>query len=102
MFLLDQELNGETYKGGRDSVQELNGETRPVTQNSIHPATTVTLNNINIERETKGKAFMERYQESLTPASLSLYFYIAYQFIQEMPYKSEDDEKDVHVTKVGF
>ena len=76
MFLIDQEVNGGTHKGGRNSVPELNGETRPVTRNSIHPATTVTMNNINIEPETKGKAFMESYKESLTPASLSLYFYI--------------------------
>jgi len=86
MFLLDHKLNGETHKGG---------------WNSIHPAltgTTVTLNNIHIKGETKD--FMEDYQKSMTPASLSLYFYIAYQFIQEMPYKSKDDKKDV--TKVGF
>ena len=80
MFLLDQKLNGETNKGRR---------------NSIHP---VTSTKINIKGETK--AFMEGYQKSLTPASLSLYFYIAYQFIQEMPYKSKDDKKAA--TEVGF
>ena len=82
MFLLDQELNGETHKGG-------------------HPGftgTTVTLNNIQIKGETKD--FMESYENSMTPASLSLYFYIAYQFIQEIPNESEDDKKEV--TKVGF
>ena len=86
MFLLDQELNDETHKGG---------------QNSVHPGftgTTVTLNNIQIKGETKD--FMESYENSMTPASLSLYFYIAYQFIQEIPNESEDDKKDV--TKVGF
>ena len=86
MFLLDQELNGETHKGG---------------QNSAHTGftgTTVTLNNIHIKGKTKD--FMESYQNSITPASLSLYFYIAYQFIQEIPNESEDDKKDV--TKVGF
>ena len=98
MFLLDQELNDETNKVGRNSVQELNGETHK----GGHPGftgTTVTLNNIQIiEGETKD--FMEDYQRSITPASLSLYFYIAYQFIQQIPNESEDDKKEV--TKVGF
>ena len=90
MFLLDQELNDETNKVGRNSVQELNGETHK----GGHPGftgTTVTLNNMQIKGETKD--FMESYENSMTPASLSLYFYIAYQFIQEIP----ND-----VTKVGF
>jgi len=81
MFLLDHKLNGETHKGRR---------------NSIHPAltgTTVTLNNIHIEGKTKD--FMEDYQKSMTPASLSLYFYIAYQFIQEMLYESKKDKEEV-------
>jgi hypothetical protein len=102
MFLLDQELNDETNKVGRNSVQELNGDTHKGEQNSVPPGftgTTVTLNNIQIiEGETKD--FMEDYQRSITPASLSLYFYIAYQFIQEIPKESEDDKKEV--TKVGF
>ena len=94
MFLLNQELNDETNKVGRNSVQELNGETHKGEQNSVRPGftkTTVTLNNIQIKGENKD--FMEDYQRSITPASLSLYFYIAYQFIQEIP----ND-----VTKVGF
>lgn len=82
MFLLDQELNGETHKGGHLGFT----------------GTTVTLNNIQIKGENKD--FMEDYQNSMTPASLSLYFYIAYQFIQEIPNESEDDKKEV--TKVGF
>ena len=97
MFLLDQELNDETNKVGRNSVQELNGETHK----GGHPGftgTTVTLNNMQIKGETKD--FMESYENSMTPASLSLYFYIAYQFIQEIPKESEDDKKEV--TKVGF
>jgi hypothetical protein len=60
-----------------------NGDTHKGEQNSVPPGftgTTVTLNNIQIiEGETKD--FMEDYQRSITPASLSLYFYIAYQFI---------------------
>jgi hypothetical protein len=54
----------------------------------------------NIQIKGENKDFMEDYQNSMTPASLSLYFYIAYQFIQEIPNESEDDKKEV--TKVGF
>lgn len=58
--------------------------------NSVHPmlpSSTVTTNNMNVTGEVK--KFMERYQKSLTPASLPLYFYIAYQFIQENSFNAE-------------
>jgi hypothetical protein len=53
-----------------------------------------------IQIKGENKDFMEDYQNSMTPASLSLYFYIAYQFIQEIPNESEDDKKEV--TKLGL
>ena len=40
------------------------------------------------------KIFMKNYEKSLTPASLPLYFYIAYQFIQKT-YFNENDLKEV-------
>ena len=41
------------------------------------------------------KEFMEHYQKTLTPASLPLYFYIAYQFIQEMPVDDSEEKTTV-------
>ena len=62
----------------------------------VYPAISVTANNAKIEGEmTK---FMTTYQESLTPASLPLYFYIAYQFIQEFP---EEEQKKVWLDKTN-
>ena len=102
MFLLDQKQNGDTHEGERNSVQRLNGDTHERGRNSVHPAstrTTVTLNNIQ-KYKGETKDFMEGYQKSVMPASLSLYFYIAYQFIQEMPDESNDDTEEK--IKVGF
>ncbi|CAG2188702.1 TRPM2 [Mytilus edulis] len=59
-----------------------------ISNNSVKPVSTVTCNNMNVTGEVK--EFMQRYQTSLTPASLPLYFYIAYQFIQEMPVDDND------------
>ncbi|OPL33639.1 transient 3 receptor potential cation channel subfamily m member, partial [Mytilus galloprovincialis] len=68
------------YAGKKSSWNKLNG---------VHPisSSTVTTNNMNVTGEVK--KFMERYQKSLTPASLPLYFYIAYQFIQENSFNAE-------------
>ena len=60
--------------------------------NSVHPSS-VTLHNAKVEGNVK--EFMEGYQKSLSPASLPLYFYIAYQFIQEM--SDEGDKTQVQL-----
>lgn len=54
--------------------------------NSVHPKS-VTMHNAKMGGE------VEVHQESLTPASLPLYFYIAYQSIQEM--SNENDKRKV-------
>lgn len=54
--------------------------------NKVHPMT-VTQNTVfefSYDVHKKVGPFMEKYKETLTPASLSLYYYIACQFIQEM------------------
>ncbi|CAC5398404.1 TRPM7 [Mytilus coruscus] len=66
----------------------------PVTDqqsNKNHPIT-VTMNAVLEFRGESSKnigKFMETYKEKLTPASLSLYYYIAYQFIQQMHEKQK-------------
>ncbi|CAC5389678.1 unnamed protein product [Mytilus coruscus] len=55
---------------------------------------TVTLNIVNDEK-LNIQSLMKSYQLSLSPGSLSLYFYIAYQFIQEKNY--ENKEKDLQL-----
>ncbi|CAC5398408.1 unnamed protein product [Mytilus coruscus] len=68
-----------------DSVEKVPSVVSPQ-NNKIHPVT-VTMNAVlgfgNGFSKDIGK-FMESYKETLTPASLSLYYYIAYQFIQQM------------------
>ncbi|XP_076112012.1 transient receptor potential cation channel subfamily M member-like 2 isoform X2 [Mytilus galloprovincialis] len=55
---------------------------------------TVTLNIVN-DKNFNIQSLMKSYQLSLSPGSLSLYFYIAYQFIQEKTYKNK--EKDLQL-----
>ncbi|XP_071171553.1 transient receptor potential cation channel subfamily M member-like 2 [Mytilus edulis] len=69
------------YAGKKSNWNKLNGV------HPMLPSSTVTTNNMNVTGEVK--KFMERYQKSLTPASLPLYFYIAYQFIQENSFNAE-------------
>lgn len=65
--------------------------------NKISPVT-VTMNAVlgfqNGCSKEIGK-FMESYKETLTPASLSLYYYIAYQFIQQMHGNEKSDKIEV-------
>lgn len=82
----DNSLNN---KPGCSSVVKPNGKSR---KNRINPKS-VTLHNAKMGGEVK--QFMTKYQESLTPASLPLYFYIAYQFIQEM--SNKDDKRQVKI-----
>ena len=55
---------------------------RSIKRNSIQPETAVPLK----LRVGKVEEFMSSYENSLTPASLRLYFYLAYQFIQQTYY----------------
>ncbi|XP_063431693.1 uncharacterized protein LOC134714381 [Mytilus trossulus] len=67
------------------SSEECPREILPTT-NKVHPMT-ITMSAVcefYYDFHKKIGAFMESYKETLTPASLSLYYYIAYQFIQEM------------------
>ncbi|XP_076102526.1 transient receptor potential cation channel subfamily M member 2-like isoform X1 [Mytilus galloprovincialis] len=88
---LDQELYHDSEYGTSPILVKSNGFAGPKRKfpnNSVKPVSTVTCNNMNVTGEVK--EFMQRYQTSLTPASLPLYFYIAYQFIQEMPVDDND------------
>ncbi|XP_052100138.1 uncharacterized protein LOC127734332 [Mytilus californianus] len=80
----------ETTPDPRELYSGTNSEKCPSViqpnSNKVHPMT-VTMNavcEVNYDFHTKKGAFMETYKETLTPASLPLYYYIAYQFIQEM------------------
>lgn len=86
-FFVDQELYHDSEYGISPILVKSNGIVGPK-NNSVKPVSTVTCNNMNVTGEVK--EFMQRYQTSLTPASLPLYFYIAYQFIQEMPVSDND------------
>lgn len=88
---LDQELYHDSENGISPILVTSNGIAGPrgkFPNNRVKPVSTVTCNNMNVTGEVK--EFMQRYQTSLTPASLPLYFYIAYQFIQEMPVSDND------------
>ncbi|XP_063435619.1 uncharacterized protein LOC134716540 [Mytilus trossulus] len=88
---LDQELYHDSEYGISPILvksYDTAGPKRKFPYNGIKPVSTVTCNNMNVTGEVK--EFMQRYQTSLTPASLPLYFYIAYQFIQEMPVSDND------------
>ncbi|CAC5379290.1 unnamed protein product [Mytilus coruscus] len=77
-----------------DTVEKVQSVVYPQ-NNKIHPMT-VTMNAVlgfgNGCSKDIGK-FMESYKETLTPASLSLYYYIAYQFIQQM----HENEKRIKI-----
>ena len=59
---------------------------RSIKRNSTQPETAVPLK----LRVGKVEEFMSSYEYSLTPASLPLYFYLAYQFIQQTYYMKND------------
>ncbi|VDI36243.1 Hypothetical predicted protein [Mytilus galloprovincialis] len=95
---LDQELYHDSEYGISPILVKSNdiaGQRRRFPNNSVKPVSTVTCNNMNVTGEVK--EFMQRYQTSLTPASLPLYFYIAYQFIQEMPVSDNDFKTEVRI-----
>ncbi|CAC5398395.1 unnamed protein product [Mytilus coruscus] len=58
-------------------------QAEPNMQERVHP-TAVSINAISGTLRTDNRKFMASYKEILTPSSLPLYYYIAYQFIQEM------------------
>ncbi|XP_063432248.1 transient receptor potential cation channel subfamily M member 2-like isoform X2 [Mytilus trossulus] len=55
----------------------------PKKEDRVHP-TAVSVNAISGPFGNDNRKFMDSYKEILTPSSLPLYYYIAYQFIQEM------------------
>lgn len=59
-----------------------NGILRPPKSNRVQPETAVPLK-LKLEKVEELEKFMSNYEKSLIPASLPLYFYIAYQFIQK-------------------
>lgn len=61
---------------------------RSIKRNSIQPETAVPLK-LRVEEVEEVEEFMSSYKNSLTPASLRLYFYLAYQFIQQYYIKNE-------------
>ncbi|XP_076101787.1 transient receptor potential cation channel subfamily M member 1-like isoform X2 [Mytilus galloprovincialis] len=73
----------DIYEGG--SSEQLNNSKRAqtITSNVVQQEGIESTDKTASNGKISSKGYMERFQITLTPGSLSLYFYIAYQYIQE-------------------
>ncbi|XP_052100100.1 transient receptor potential cation channel subfamily M member 2-like isoform X2 [Mytilus californianus] len=82
----DQTITSNVLQEGSKSSEDPssgNGQAQTNTSNAVKEDSKSSDTTVSNGGKVPSTGLMERYQIALTPGSLSLYFYIAYQYIQE-------------------